>query len=83
MNICRSLFEDYGCLYCSSLLPPFFYIPSSWGLPFLYSLLEAIVDLYLLIIWTLTCVLVPSNTPFQPSVSCGGQGSTIHKSSPH
>ena len=54
MNVCRSLFENYGHLYCYSILSPFFSATSSWGLPLLYSLLEAIVVLHLLIIWTLT-----------------------------
>ena len=54
MNVCRSLFEDYGRLYCYNILSSFSLSPSSWGLPFLYSLLEAIVVLHLLIIWTLT-----------------------------
>ena len=35
---------------CTVPLFPFFLSPSSWGLPFLYSLLEAIVALHLLII---------------------------------
>ena len=55
MNICRSLFEDYGRLYCYSILSSFFSpSPSSWGLPILYSPLKAIMVLHLLIIWILT-----------------------------
>ena len=54
MNICRSLFEDYGRLYCYSILSSFFSVPFLMGIPFLYSLLEAIVVLHLLIIWTPT-----------------------------
>ena len=50
MNICRSLFEDYGRLYCYSILSSFFSIPFLMGLPVLYSPLEAIVVLHLLII---------------------------------
>ena len=42
MNVRWSLFKDYSYLYYSP--------PSSWGLPFLYSLLEVIVALHLLII---------------------------------
>ena len=54
MNICRSLFEDYGRLYYYNILSFFSPFASSLGLPFLYSLLEAIVVLHLLIIWTFT-----------------------------
>ena len=83
MNIYWSPFKYYGNLDCYSILFLFFRPLHSWGLLILYSLLKAIVVLHLLIIWIPTWVLVLSDTTLQPSVSCGGQGSTVHRSSSH
>ena len=49
----------------------------------LYSPSWTILILHLSIIWIATWVLISSDTPLWPSVSCGCQDSTVQESFPH
>ena len=73
------ILKQFGLLQCSlSFFRSLFHEESFT----LYILFWIIFTLHLLIIQTFTWVLVPSNT-LSSSLSCGSQGSTIQRPSPH